>query len=120
GGEALDDFLAQPLGGLGARRRRALLRLQLGDRFLERRREDRLARIAAHRTGIPRCREELQHGEGERRRERRDDRRQAEKGVGARSQMHGTQKSRFRLYTRESSYKWRRIAIPLIMPSSAP
>ena len=49
GGQARDDLAAQALGGVGARRGRALLRLQLGHRFLQRRREQRgFGAAAAH------------------------------------------------------------------------
>ena len=61
GGQALDDFAAEPLGGLGAGRGGALLRLQLLDGLLQRRRQQRglaraVAEVAPRVAGAPRTR----------------------------------------------------------------
>ena len=53
GREAGDDLAAQALGRVGARRRRALLRLQLGHRFLQRREADVASRRRAARPRAP-------------------------------------------------------------------
>ena len=84
GREARDDLQAQPLGGLGPRRHRTLLRLELRDRVLERRRQQRVlhAALTIVATHVARGGRKAQHGEHEDGDEAADDARQPDQGVG--------------------------------------
>ena len=90
GRQARDDFAAQALGRVGARRGRALLRLQLGDRLLQRGRQQRGLGAAAARAalGVGGRGGKAQQRERQHRDQRGDQRRQAEQRVAGRCQVH--------------------------------
>ena len=91
GREARDDLAAQALRRVGARRRRALLRLQLRDRLLQRRRQERRLRAASVQVTprVARRRGEAQQRERQHGDEARHERRQAEQRVARMGVMHG-------------------------------
>ena len=116
-GQALDDLRVEPLGGLGAGQRGALLRLQLGHGLLQSRRQQgrldvRLAQVPA---GIARRPHDPQQREAEQAGQEADDGGEAEQQIAGRREFgHG------RLGVSRTRRTSRSAAVPASIDASAP